>query len=73
LQLRDTVFQRPTSYFHRYAALTGDKAIEVARNIWQTINAVNLQENIAPTRERAHLILTKGADHLVQEIRLRRL
>jgi type I pantothenate kinase len=73
LQLRDTVFQRPTSYFHRYASLTQDEAIAVARNIWQSINAANLHENIAPTRERAHLILTKGADHLVQEIRLRRL
>jgi type I pantothenate kinase len=73
LQLRDTVFQRPTSYFHRYAGLTEAEAIAVARDIWQTINAPNLRENIAPTRERAHLILTKGADHHVQEIRLRRL
>jgi type I pantothenate kinase len=73
LKLRDTVFQRPTSYFHRYAALSEAEAIEVARGIWGTINAVNLRENIMPTRERAHLILTKGPDHLVQEIRLRRL
>jgi type I pantothenate kinase len=73
LKLRDTVFRRRTSYFHRYAALSEDEAIEVARGIWRAINAVNLRENIAPTRERAHLILTKGADHLVQEIRLRRL
>jgi type I pantothenate kinase len=73
LQLRDTVFQRPTSYFHRYASLTEAEAITIARAIWQTINAPNLRENIAPTRERAHLLLTKGPDHLVQEIRLRRL
>ena len=54
LTLRETVFRDPSSYFHRYASLTPEEAVETARGIWQTINAVNLRENVLPTRERAH-------------------
>ena len=73
LTLRETVFQNPSSYFHRYAALTPDEAVATARRLWQTINLVNLRENILPTRERAHLILEKGRDHSVRRVRLRKL
>ena len=41
--------------------------------VWREINLVNLRENIAPSRERAHLVLEKGADHRVQRVRLRKL
>ena len=71
LKLRATVFQNPSSYFHRYAALTAEEAEATARHIWQTINLVNLQENVLPTRERAHLVLEKGRDHAVRRVRLR--
>jgi type I pantothenate kinase len=73
LALRETVFRNPSSYFHRYAALSPDEAIETARRIWRTINLVNLRQNVSPTRERAHLIVEKGRDHAVRRVRLRRL
>jgi type I pantothenate kinase len=73
LTLRETVFRDPRSYFHRYGALGDDEAVETARRIWTTINGVNLEENIEPTRERARLILEKGPDHAVRRVRLRRL
>jgi type I pantothenate kinase len=73
LALRDTVFRDPSSYFHRFAALSPAEAAETARGIWRTINLVNLRENVWPTRERAHLILEKGRDHAVRRVRLRRL
>jgi type I pantothenate kinase len=73
LALRDTVFKDPSSYFHRFAALSHEQAIETARGIWQSINLVNLRENVQPTRERAHLILEKGRDHAVRRVRLRKL
>ena len=73
LTLRATVFQSPSSYFHRYASLDGAEAVETARRIWRTVNLVNLEENVLPTRERAHLILEKGRDHAVRRVRLRRL
>ena len=73
LMLRETVFRDPSSYFHRYAALSEDEARETARQIWRTINLVNLRENVLPTRERAHLILEKGRDHAIRRVKLRKL
>ena len=73
LALRETVFRDPQSYFHRYSALDDAQAVETARDIWRTINGVNLHENIKPTRERARLVLEKGKDHAVERVRLRRL
>ena len=73
LTLRDTVFKDESSYFHRYAHLSTEEAKQVAAEIWADINGVNLRENIAPTRERAHLILEKGENHQVLGVRLRKL
>jgi type I pantothenate kinase len=73
LTLRDTVFQDRTSYFHRFSTLTREQAMDTARGIWQSINLVNLRDNVLPTRERAHLILEKGRDHAVRQVRLRKL
>jgi type I pantothenate kinase len=73
LTLRETVFRNPSSYFHRYAALTPEEAADTARRLWQTINLANLRQNVLPTRERAHLILEKGRDHAVRRVRLRKL
>jgi len=73
MKLRETVFRNPDSYFHRYAELSPQEAAEKAHSIWQTINGPNLRENIQPTRERAQLILRKGAGHSVEEVRLRKL
>jgi len=71
LKLRGTVFQNPSSYFHRYASLTNSEAESTARRIWETINLVNLRQNVLSTRERAHLVLEKGRDHAVRKVRLR--
>ncbi len=73
LTLRRTAFRDPASYFHRYAVLSDEEAREKALSIWNEINAVNLRENILPTRTRAFLILEKGADHSVRNVKLRKL
>jgi len=70
--LRETVFQRPDSYFARYAHLSDEEAMATALKIWQDINERNLVANIEPTRDRATVILHKGPDHRVTEVRLRR-
>ncbi|MCQ6265307.1 type I pantothenate kinase [Fictibacillus sp. WQ 8-8] len=71
--LRNTAFQSPVSYFHRYADLKDDDAIQFALNIWNTINGLNLRENILPTKYRAHLILEKGKNHSVSGIKMRKM
>jgi type I pantothenate kinase len=73
MALRETVFRNPSSYFHKYANLGPDEARASARRLWQTINLANLRENVAPTRDRAYVILEKGRDHAVRRVRLRKL
>jgi type I pantothenate kinase len=71
--LRETAFRDPRSYFRVYADLDDDEAERVAKDIWTRINLENLRHNIAPTRPRASLVLTKGADHRIEEVALRKL
>ena len=71
--LRDGAFRNTKSYFHRYAALTDREAHETASRIWETINLVNLRENLLPARPRADLVLRKGADHFIRSVFLRKL
>ena len=73
LLLQRTAFQKSTSYFHHYKDLGPEEAREVGRRIWSEINAVNLRENILPTRERAHIVLCKRPDHSIGQISLRQL
>jgi type I pantothenate kinase len=71
--LRETAFQDPRSYFHRYTRVPEEEALQYARRIWHTVNEPNLRQNIAPTRGRATLQLHKGADHKVRRLSLRKL
>jgi type I pantothenate kinase len=71
-RLRGTAFRDPQSFFRRYAELSEEEATAFAARVWARINAVNLRENILPTRERAHLVLEKGRRHRVERVRLRR-
>jgi type I pantothenate kinase len=71
--LRGSVFQDPDSFFKFYAELSDKEAVDVARTIWREINGRNLAENIAPTRDRASLVLHKTADHRVDRVQLRRI
>ena len=73
LALRGSVFQNPDSFFKFYAGLSDEEAVDVARTIWREINGRNLAENIAPTRDRASLVLHKTAGHRVDRVRLRRI
>lgn len=73
LTLRDGAFRNPKSYFHRYATLSDKESRETATRIWDTINLVNLRENILPTRPRADLVLRKGTDHFIRSVFLRKL
>ncbi len=72
LRLRRTAFADPDSYFRRYAALSDEQALATALGIWESINKPNLIDNVLPTRGRATLVLSKGEDHLVESIRLRK-
>ena len=73
LIFRDTASHDPKSHFHRCQLLSDDEAIATAMAIWERTNLANLEANILPTRPRATLILTKGADHVIETVAMRRL
>lgn len=73
MRLRDTAFRDPRSFFKKYAELSDVEAEKIARSIWNRINLPNLRENILPTRPRADLVLTKGSQHRIETVALRKL
>jgi type I pantothenate kinase len=73
LKLQRGAFADPQSYFHRFASLTEEQALDRARTIWSSINEPNLVENILPTRSRAKLVLRKDTDHAVSTVLLRKI
>jgi type I pantothenate kinase len=73
MRLRETAFRDPRSYFRKYADLDDVAAKAMAREIWQRINLRNLHENILPTLARASLVLTKGTNHSIEQVALRKL
>ncbi len=73
MELRNTAFRDPASYFHRYSQVSDIEASDISHDIWRQINLRNLRENILPTRQRADLILHKGKDHQVEKVALRKL
>jgi type I pantothenate kinase len=70
MTLRDTAFVDERSFFHHFTKLADSEALAVANAVWREINAVNLRENVAPTRSRADLVLEKGPNHAVRRVRL---
>lgn len=70
--LRETAFQNPDSYFHKFKDLSDQEADEMAASIWESVNRPNLYENILPTKFRSDLILRKGDGHKVEEVLVRR-
>ena len=72
LKFCQSAFSDPNSYFKHYANLSEQEAVTTAGKIWDEINGLNLKENILPTRERADLILKKGANHEVELVTLRK-
>jgi type I pantothenate kinase len=60
-----------SSFFRMFDGDTPEQADAIARQIWTSVNLVNLEDHILPTRERSDVILVKGPDHAVRRVRLR--
>ncbi|OCH02713.1 type I pantothenate kinase [Aliivibrio fischeri] len=72
LKLRESAFKENGSYFSHYTELSTADSIKKAQHIWDTINGLNLEENILPTKNRASLILSKGENHSVNQVAIRK-
>ncbi len=71
--LQKTAFTKKESYFRRYSTLSDSEAEIVAGNIWDTINYVNLKQNIEPTKYHSDLILLKRKDHSIDRVMMRKI
>jgi type I pantothenate kinase len=61
----------PASFYQRFRHLDRAGVSEVAHQVWARINLPNLREHIAPVRAQADLVVMKGRDHTIVEIRRR--
>ena len=61
----------PDNYYYELANAPREEATKFAEETWQMINLVNLREYIAPTKQRASLILHTTTGHLIDQIYLR--
>ena len=64
--------EEPTNYYHPFTSQPENKVMEFAQNVWKSINLVNLQDYIEPTRNRAEIILHKTEKHEIDEIYLKK-
>ena len=53
----------PNSFYAGWSGFTPEQVDALARDIWRSINAVNLAEHIEPTRAVADVVVEKGPDH----------
>jgi type I pantothenate kinase len=60
-----------SSFFRLFDGSTPDQAEAIARQVWASINLVNLEEHILPTRDASDVILVKDSDHAVRRVRVR--
>lgn len=70
--LKNTAFRNVRSFFHRFSEMEEQEAKAFAMDVWERVNLVNLVANVAPTRERAQVVMQKGLNHRVQEVWLRK-
>ncbi|GEO46956.1 type I pantothenate kinase [Companilactobacillus kimchii] len=70
--LLDLARNDPNSYYYQFTQIPETEAMEMAKNVWNTINYPNLRDYIKPTMNRADLILHKSEDHQIDKIYLRK-
>jgi len=70
--LLDLARNDPNSYYYQFTQIPESDAMDMAKNVWQTINYPNLRDYIKPTMNRANLILHKSGDHQIDKIYLRK-
>ena len=71
-KLLDMAEDDPSSYYHQFTQIPRGEAVDMAKDVWDSINYPNLRDYIEPTRSRANLILHKSSEHLIDEVFLRK-
>ncbi len=72
MELRRRAVGKADDFYTQFLGLSDEEAVAFAHSVWNEINGPNLRENIEPTKRRATAILTKGRDHRIKEISIRK-
>jgi type I pantothenate kinase len=72
LDLCSSASTDPSSFFHRFNDLSRQEASLEASTIWDSINSLNLNEHILPSRWKANVILFKNESHKIETISLKK-
>jgi type I pantothenate kinase len=59
----------PTSFYRMFETLDPEQVEAIALETWRNVNLVVLREHVAPTRALADVVVVKGHDHAVLELR----
>jgi len=59
----------PTSFYRMFETLDTEQVEAIALETWRNVNLVVLREHVAPTRALADVVVVKGHDHTVLELR----
>lgn len=70
-QLVDEARTDEQSFYRLFVGLSADELDECARQLWRSINLVNLRDHIEPYRNEADIVVTFAADHSVRAIEQR--
>ncbi|NVY96162.1 type I pantothenate kinase [Lactobacillus sp. DCY120] len=62
----------PTNFYYQFLEQPEDQVLVFAHRVWQETNYRNLLEYIAPTMQRADLILHKTTNHFIDKVYLRK-
>jgi type I pantothenate kinase len=65
--LTDIARETGKGFYLRFAEQSPEQLRATARWVWDTINAPNVDQHIAPTKRNADIVLTKAADHSFEQ------
>jgi type I pantothenate kinase len=59
------------SFYRQFVGMSPSEIDGLARQVWRSVNLVNLRECIAPTKDVADCVVVKGSDHAVIDVEMR--
>lgn len=70
-RLRAETADDPASFYAGFAGMSDAEFAAMGEAVWAGVNEPNLADHIAPSRDRADVVVDKAADHTVRRVRLR--
>ncbi len=66
--LTDEARSDPSSFYRMFVDMSRSDLLGIAERTWDSINAINLREHIAPSKDRAMFVVSKAKDHSIRTV-----